>query len=121
MATAYATVEDLSARWRDLDPSEEKRAEVLLEDAAVVIDSYTRGRAASVDALRVVSCNMVKRAMDADRSGVSQQTETAGPYSQTFTWANPNGDMYITKRERDMLVPKGRVGFFNPLAGGSDD
>ena len=118
---AYATVEDLASRWRALDASEESRADVLLEDAAVVIDSYLRGKVASEDALRVVSCNMVKRAMDADMSGVSQQTETAGPYSQTFTWANPNGDMYLTKRERDMLGPKGRAGFFNPLLGGSDD
>lgn len=33
---AYATVNDLESRWRDLTPSESERAETLLDDAASV-------------------------------------------------------------------------------------
>ena len=70
---AYATVGELESRWRPLAASEAERASVLLEDAAVILSEY--GGAGS-DVLRIVSCNMVRRAMttNGDAFGLDGQT-----------------------------------------------
>lgn len=64
---AYATVDDLEVRWRTLMEDEIDTAEVLLEDAKVIIDQAVQDPSA-VDAaiLRLVSCDIVRRAMMAD-------------------------------------------------------
>ena len=38
-----------------------------------------------------------------DMSGVSQGTQTAGSYSESLTWANPSGDIYLTASEKESL------------------
>lgn len=100
---AYANVNDIQARWRELTADEAARANALLEDAAILIDAHGTP---NEDAARVVSCNMVIRAMSAsglDAYGVSQSSMTAGPYTQSWTYSNPSGDMYLTKAEKKML------------------
>lgn len=113
---AYATVEDVEARWRTLTSDEEARAETLLDDAAVIlnglvtVDTSDESQAA---ALLMVSCNMVIRAMVASGSaayGVDQLSATMGPFGQTAHFANPNGDMYLTKAEKKLLGIGGGVG-----------
>ena len=69
------------------------------------------------DAARIVSCNMVIRAMSAaqDTFGLSQSSMTAGPYTQSWTYSNPSGDMYLTKAERKMLgISGGYIGSIRP-------
>ena len=106
---AFATVADLEARWRDLSDAEEARASVLLDDAAaylqalVEVDPDNEVQAAN---LKMVSCNMVKRAMSSaasDAFGVTNATATMGPFSQQVAYANPSGDMYVSKSERAIL------------------
>lgn len=106
---AFATVADLEARWRDLSDAEEAQASVLLDDAAaylqalVEVDSDDEVQAAN---LKMVSCNMVKRAMSSSASdafGVTNATATMGPFSQQVAYANPSGDMYVSKSERAIL------------------
>lgn len=106
---AFATVADLEARWRDLSDAEEARASVLLDDAAaylqalVEVDPDDEVQAAN---LKMVSCNMVKRAMSSSASdafGVTNATATMGPFSQQVAYANPSGDMYVSKSERVIL------------------
>lgn len=106
---AFATVADLEARWRDLSDAEEARASVLLDDAAaylqalVEVDPDDEVQAAN---LKMVSCNMVKRAMSSSASdafGVTNATATMGPFSQQVAYANPSGDMYVSKSERAIL------------------
>lgn len=48
---------------------------------------------------------MVQRVMSVtdDIYGVSKGTMTADIYSQSWTYDNPSGVMYITKSEKDML------------------
>ena len=56
--------------------------------------------------LKMVSCNMVKRAMSSSASdafGVTNATATMGPFSQQVAYANPSGDMYVSKSERAIL------------------
>lgn len=120
---AYATVSDIEARWRELTADEESKAGVLLDDAAAILD--TLGVFDSSDPnvaanLRTVSCNMVIRALSsaADTVGMSQGSMTAGPYTQSWTFANPSGDMYLTKMEKRLLgITQGYIGSIRPKVG----
>ncbi len=49
-----------------------------------------------------IACMAVKRAMQAgpDMSGVTKSTQTAGSYSESLSYANPAGDLYLTTSER---------------------
>ena len=111
MSQSFATVQDLEARWRILEPAERDRAKVLLEDAAVKISAAFRGLDTELSGelkeklsgeLRIVSCNMVKRAMFTD-AGVQSTQETVGPFSATHNFTNPTGDLYLAKADRKLL------------------
>ena len=125
---AYAEVSDLENRWRELTEQEQARAEVLLEDASAVLDSLVDVSAHDchyADVLKIVVCNMVQRSMiagEADAYGVTQQSMTAGPYTQSWTFSNPSGDFYLTKMERKMLgISRGYIGSIRPMIGGKHD
>lgn len=118
----FATTSDLTARWRTLTAGETTRAATLLADASqMILDEDTRGvldnfTTATSTLVRIV-CNMVIRAMSApiaDGPPVSQQSMGMGPFSESYTFANPTGDLYLTKSERRQL------GFSRQRAGGSD-
>ena len=106
---AYATIEDLERRWRPLDAAEIDKASALLDDAAVMLDAMMASygvQDVSDDALKAVSCSMVRRSMALSESGmygISQGTISADIYSQSLTYANPTGDMYLTSNERRMI------------------
>ena len=106
---AFATVEDLVARWRPLGADEATMAATLLDDAGLMLRQYVSVDADNeqqLDALKVVSCNMVKRAMVASSSsafGVDQTSASMGPFSQTMHFSNPSGDLYISASEKRLL------------------
>ena len=104
---AYATVEDLAARWRPLSGAEATRAAVLLDDAAVRIDAAKKPSTppADLEIRKIISCEMVKRAMFANpnQPPATQTQQTAGPFQQGITYANPTGDLYLTKAEKSLL------------------
>ena len=122
---AYATIDDLERRWRPLTADESDKAQALLDDAAYMLDA-TLSAAGIQDvedgALVAVSCNMVKRVMlpaESGMYGVSQGTVSADIYSQSMTFANPSGDMYITAIERRMLgITGGYIGSIPAKVGG---
>lgn len=100
----FASSDDLKARWPDL--ADTKLAETLLSDASQLIRDTCPGWAhASKATLIAIACAMVKRAMIAgsDNAGLSSTQETAGPYSQTLTYSNPTGDLYLTRTEKQRL------------------
>ena len=102
--TPFASSDDLKARWPDL--SDTKLAETLLSDASQLIRDTCPGWVhASKATLIAIACAMVKRAMIAgsDNAGLSSTQETAGPYSQTLTYSNPTGDLYLTRTEKQRL------------------
>ncbi len=112
MATSFAEASDLAARWRTLSTAESARADVLLGDASAIIRSMLPGIDADIDAgtmdpdvPKAVACSMVKRAMQGptDLDGVTQQQQTAGPFSQGVTFSNPSGDLFLTKNEKQRL------------------
>ena len=84
---AYATIEELALRWRDLSPKEQVIAGQLLDDAAVIIDAAAGDRLESIDTalLSIVSCDMVRRAMMANGNSfalgsVNDTAEAWTPY-----------------------------------------
>lgn len=136
---AFATVEDLEARWRLLDDVEGGRAAVLLEDAAAYLTKQLESSGVPIDGsdvqeanLRAVSCNMVRRMLGVDDElfGITQYSKTAGSFTTSGTAANPNGDMYLTSSEKTLLgiAPRGkrqratfvRVAIHDPNGGMAD-
>lgn len=114
MGVPYASTADLVARWRPLTASELATATVLLGDASAMIRAEfpdTDERIAAdpqtldPDVPRMVACAMVKRAMLAgvDSPAASSVQQAAGPFSQTTSFVNPTGDLYIATGERRML------------------
>lgn len=123
---AFATVEDLEARWRDLDSDEEAKASTLLDDAGAMLTALvdvdpTDAQQATL--LKIVSCSMVTRAMmaaESDTYGVSQLDYGMGPFSQAAHFSNPNGDMYLTAQEKRLLgITGGYVLGVRPLIDGA--
>ena len=113
---AYAEVSDIEVRLqRTFTEDEEANVEALLDDASavlnklVIIDETTEQN----ELLKFVCINMVSRAVDSgvDVYGASQASVTAGPYTQSFSFATPSGDMYLTKLEKRLLgITSGYIG-----------
>lgn len=112
MADVYATVGDVSARWRTLSDSEETRCVALLADASDLIrTTCPNWQEAGEDTLRRVTCAAVIRALQSgDMAGVTQSSQTAGPFSQSWSYSNPSGDLYLTKAEKKALGGTVRLG-----------
>lgn len=125
---AFATYEDIEGRWRTLTADEQARATTLLCDAATILTSMVEvdgEDAQQAEALRLVSCNMVIRSMVASASsafGVEELQATMGPFGQTAHFANPNGDMYLTKLDKKLLgIGGGKGRILHPAYGVSAD
>lgn len=124
MAFMLADVTDLEARWRPLSEAEKVRAEVLLTDASAVVVGESPDLARGDlndgrDALALmVVCSMVKRSMSAGDApaGVATASESNGPFSESFTFSNPDGNLYLTKAERRMLGIGGQRAFSIDMA-----
>lgn len=108
MVYSFATADDVTARWPDLgvDPS---RLEVLLEDASTWLSVWypqiPELPSSPLDgALRLVVCQMVRRAVRSERfDGVEQSSESAGPYSYSVRMSNPDGNLFLTAQEKQTL------------------
>ncbi len=116
MNNNYASVEDLAIFWRELSENERQRAEMLLKLASNIL----RGKGASVgvdvdaeknkntvfaENLKWVILEAVKRALQTpqDTPPVNSYSQTAGPYSENFTYTNPSGDLWFKKSELQIL------------------
>lgn len=120
---AYADVTDLEDRWRTLSEPEKARAEALLGDAAVRLDVLcppsVPPTASQLEARKIVSCEMVKRAMATPGGlsgmGVTSVQAGAGPFQETQQFSNPTGDLYVTKGDRALLGCGGQVAYTFPM------
>lgn len=116
---AYATVTDVQERMlREMTEDEQALCSTLLDDAAVVIDSYNLN--ASDDAKLVVSCRMVIRAMgDADGvpMGATQGSMSAMGYSQSWTMGTGAsvGELYLAKLDKKLLGVGDMIGSYSPV------
>lgn len=117
---AYAEVSDVESRCRRvLSDTDKEICESLLEDAAIIIDAYNRE--ALSDTKKLVSCNMVLRAIGTDDGmgtpiGASQGTISAMGYSQSWTMSSGStGELYLSKIDKRLLGVGNRAGFSGPL------
>lgn len=128
---SFATPNDLAQRWRPLSSAETTRAEVLLADASAIIRAECPGidtkttvvppaTAPEIDPgiPKMIACAMVKRAMlvTTDADGVSATQQTAGPFSQSTTFSNPMGNLYLTKAEKRLLGCGAQAAFTVPMS-----
>ncbi|MGE8691840.1 Gp19/Gp15/Gp42 family protein [Bifidobacterium bifidum] len=116
----FTTVADLERRWHVLTAAERERATALLEDSTqLIMDECPRWESASEHTWRAVCCNAVMRRMAvADgQLGVSNAQQTAGSFSESFTYANPMSDLYLTRAEKRRLG-SGRPHAFSITLGG---
>ena len=117
---AYATYTDVQARMmRDLSEDEQAICETLLDDVAILIDSYNTQ--ASDDAKKVVSCRAVIRALgDGETSGVpmgaSQGSMSGLGYSQSWTISAGGsvGELYLGKADKQLLGYGNKIGSYSP-------
>ena len=110
----YATIDDLQKRYHVLSDDEKTRATALIEDVtAFLVTEFKRNRInpdpatwdeCFTQAVKSVVCAMVKRAIVAsDTADISSESASVGAYSQSFTYANPTGDIYMKENERRLL------------------
>lgn len=115
---AYAEYNDVEIRLKKTFSDQEKvLCNELLNDSAVIIDSYNKN--ASQDVKKLVSCRMVIRAIgnsDTDTPiGASQGTMSALGYSQSWTLsAGATGELYLSKMDKKLLGVS-KIGSHSPL------
>ncbi|TXF39071.1 hypothetical protein E4J93_01065 [Collinsella sp. BA40] len=125
----FATVEDYEARYGS--PAPENAAAVIADANDAVLGAYLRADGNYEQGCnpvfdlnaKAVACAIAHRALSAPAgyAGASQYSQTAGPYSASLTFANPNGDVYIGRSELKRLGLAGtRVHSIRPSIGGGD-
>jgi hypothetical protein len=117
---AYATYTDVETRLgRTLSQSEQAQCTTLLDDAAVIIDTYNADAAA--DNKKVVSCRMVMRVMGdgTDASipmGATQGSMSGLGYAQSWTISNgASGEIYLSKTDKQLLGYANKIGSYSPV------
>lgn len=117
----FAKVEDFRARCDS--GADDARVAAALEDASALLRSLYRRRhgrpwepGASADFddnARSVCCAAASRAVDVPggMAGVTQMSETAGPFTASASFGAASGSLYVTKGERERLgLSGGRMG-----------
>lgn len=106
MVGPFANSQDVADRWRPLTDAESGVADTLCGDSSAVIRARFPGIDAQVDAatmdlavLVMVVAGMVKRAMLGGGDGISQETQAIGTASQSRTYANPLGNVFLTEAD----------------------
>lgn len=105
---AYATIEDVQARWPGLPESAHRRAAALLDDAAVRIDAYARPADPPIDAAvrKVISLEMVLYVLANETDAVGGPpvvSRSMGPFSQTFDVPKQGRTLMLTTEHKAML------------------
>lgn len=105
---AFATLQDLDSRGIDYIAVGRDVADQLLDDAGLILRQYVAVDSSEEqqDVLRMVSCNMVGRAIESVGSklnGVNQVDATMGPFQQSFHYADALGGLRLLPSERSFL------------------
>lgn len=118
---AFATIEELAKFWRELTEPEQERAAYLLELASDYLRQVAINGGRNLDTmlasgkiigntLKQIVMESVKRAMltPQNQPPVNQMSQTAGPYSESFVFTNPAGDIWFKDSEYKLLKLKGQ-------------
>lgn len=111
MADPFATHTDVEARWRPLSTAEDAIADQLCIDVSNMIrerwgdvDSRIATGSLLPETLTRITALAVKRAMvSADTEGLESRAQTAGPFSLSDKFSNPNANLYFTAADIELL------------------
>lgn len=112
--TAYATVQDVQDRMSEtMTTAQQNICSKLLDDAAIVIDSFNVN--ATADAKKLVSIRMVQRSMSIDPDipvGATQGSMSAMGYAQSWTMGSNTsvGELYLNRTEKKLLGYGNKIG-----------
>lgn len=107
---SFATVDDLKLRWAN-HPDDDKVIEARLEDATVFIKALY-GKRIPLDMsddlsilLKSLTVQIARRSLAAEQEGreVSSTTRTAGSFSETVSYRNTEGNLFLTGAEIEAL------------------
>lgn len=124
---AFATVDDLTALWRNLTIEEQGRAAALLEvvsdclrvEAEKVgkdLDSMVSVSGSYAAVVKSVTVDVVARTLmtSTNQEPLSQFSQTAGPYSSSGTYLVPGGGIFVKRSELARLgLRRQRIGAFD--------
>lgn len=124
----FASVDDYTARYGSVD--DEEQLEALLYDAECMLltayhrrygEDWEEGAHAAFDLNAcAVACAIAHRALSvpSGMDGATSATMMAGSYSQTISWSNPTGDLWLSKSDLRRLGLAGgsRMGGTAPVA-----
>lgn len=116
---AYATVSDVQARITHvMSETEQSICATLLDDAAVIIDSFNPN--AAPEAKTVVSCRMAMRQIGSDEGipiGATQGSMSGLGYSQSWTvgGSGATGELYLSKLDKQLLGIGNKIGSYSPV------
>lgn len=133
----FATIEDLELLWRPLKPSEEERAESLLEVVSASLRSEATKRGKDLDKMiadneslaivaKSVTVDVVARTLmtSTDQEPMAQMSESALGYSVSGTFLVPGGGLFIKKSELARLGLRrqryGVIDFYDNDQGNND-
>ena len=132
-----ATIEDLELLWRPLKPSEEERADSLLEVVSASLRSEATKRGKDLDKMiadneslaivaKSVTVDVVARTLmtSTDQEPMAQMSESALGYSVSGTFLVPGGGLFIKKSELARLGLRrqryGVIDFYDNDQGNND-
>lgn len=133
----FATIEDLELLWRPLKPSEEERADSLLEVVSASLRSEAIKRGKDLDKMiadneslaivaKSVTVDVVARTLmtSTDQEPMAQMSESALGYSVSGTFLVPGGGLFIKKSELARLGLRrqryGVIDFYDDDQGNND-
>ena len=116
MAVSYASIEDLRLHWPDLPDHLIAEAKQKLKEASTEIralypetDRRIKNGELSGDVVMLVTNRMVKRSLNrADTDipdGVTQFQSTVGPFAQSMSFSNADGNVYLSAADKRLLTP----------------
>ncbi len=138
--TPYASIEDLEKFWKPIsDEGERTRATDLLKYSSNYLRQVALNNSTNLDtkiseddsgiyaeSVKLVVLESVKRAMltPSDAPPANQWSQSASPYSESMTFTNPGGDLFIKKNELLLLglggvSGKSQFGLLRAVRGGS--
>lgn len=112
----FASRQELQSFWRPLDTAETQRADILLVLASDRLRLIARQSGVDLDetvaedqvynqSVKFIVLEAVKRALQTPQNipPVNNYQQTAGPYSENFTFTNPSGDLWFKKSDLKLL------------------
>lgn len=108
-----STIQDFKEHWLAMPEDRTAEATRKIEEASIevrgnypTVDERVAAGSLDEEVVRLVVNRMVKRAMDnpiEEHVGVQSATAQTGPFATTLNFANPDGNIYMSKADHRLL------------------